>query len=259
MQRHGGSRDDDRLGDDVMVITDHAVERFIERIAPGTSMETARARLSAHADSAAKLKQKTHAGDAIYQSDSLKCRLVVRSSQRGEQERVVITVLPLGGEAVSEHDDVEIPEDRPLTLPTETPSFDLTQVMRDLISGSSATRTMVLSKLSREQLKEVRMENVKRTQEAIEHGQGRLLIQNFNGIAICVKSELRKHQNPPSSPLVSTATTSSVARSPQQDEQIRGLRRALGKMLFKYGWNGNEEAREMYLSVKNCGRDDATG
>lgn len=258
MQRHGDSRGSNRFGGDVMVITDHAAERFIERIAPGTSMETARARLSAHADSAAKLKQKTHTGDAIYQSDSLKCRLVVRSSQRGEQERVVITVLPLEGGTVSEHEGAEIPEDRPLTLPTDTPGFDLSQVMQDLISGSSAMRTMVLSKLSREQLVEVRMENVKRTQEAIERGQ-RLLIQHFNGIAICVKSELRKHQPLSSSPLVSAATTTSVARSPQQDEQIRGLRRALGTMLFKYGWNGNEEAREMYLSVKNCGRDDATG
>lgn len=245
----------------MMIITDHAVERFIERIAPGTSMATARARLNAHASSAAKLKQKTHAGDAIYQSDSLKCRLVVRSSQQGEQERVVVTVLSLEGETVSKHQLVEaedLPGDKPLSLPTETPGFDLTQVMQDLISGDSAMRTLVLSKLSREQLVEVRMENTKRTQEAIERGQ-RLLIQHFNGIAICVKSELRKHHTLSSSPSVSSAATSSAACPPQQDEQIRGLRRALGKMLFKYGWHGNEEAREMYLSVRNCGSDNATG
>ena len=244
-----------------MIITDHAVERFIERIAPGTSMATARARLNAHASSAAKLKQKTHAGDAIYQSDSLKCRLVVRSSQQGEQERVVVTVLSLEGETVSKHQLIEaedLPSDKSLTLPIETLGFDLSQVMQDLISVDSAMRTRVLSKLSREQLVEVRMENTKRTQEAIERGQ-RLLIQHFNGIAICVKSELRKHHTLLSSSSVSAAATSSAACLPQQDEQIRGLRRALGKMLFKYGWHGNEEAREMYLSVRNCGSDNATG
>jgi hypothetical protein len=110
-----------------MIITDHAAERYIERIAPGTSMATAKARLGVHVGSAARLKQKTTSGDDIYISDSLKCRLVVRGSQHGENDRVVITVLPLDFSAQdNEAVTVDVEEDAPAV-----PKFDLAQVMQD--------------------------------------------------------------------------------------------------------------------------------
>ncbi len=121
----------------MLTITPHAVERYIERIAPGTSEATARARLEVHAASAARLRQKTPSGDHIYLAQGL-CRLIVRKSDRGEQGGVVITVLPL--------------EDG--TQP------DLSDTMQAL-----SMSTAILATLDREQLLDVKAELAKQQKQ----------------------------------------------------------------------------------------------
>jgi len=231
-----------------MIITDHAAERYIERIAPGTSMATAKARLGVHVGSAARLKQKTTSGDDIYISDSLKCRLVVRGSQHGEHDRVVITVLPLDFSAQdNEAVTVDVEEDAPAV-----PTFNLAQVMQDLINGSSGMRDMTLTGLTRDQLIDVRAENTKRTHSAISRKR-KDEITNLNGLAILIKNELRKRPSPP--PFAQVEPAPVAAEPDTLSQQVRSLRRELGRMLFKYGWLGNEAAHEVYKSVKG-GSDD---
>lgn len=223
-----------------MIITDHAAERFIERIAPGTSLVAAKARLAANVGTAAKMRQKTASGESIYVSDSLNCRLVVRGSQFGESQRVVITVLPLN-QKEQDSEVTIIDEEDIAQLNQAVPEFDLVQVMADLTKGSSGMRTMVLTGLSRAQLMDVRAENTKRTHEAIARKR-KDEITNLNGLAICIKDELRKRPNEPPTQL-SPAPNALT-------EQVRSLRRELGRMLFKYGCIGNEDSHEVYKRAK---------
>ena len=226
-----------------MIITDHAAERFIERIAPGTSLVAAKARLAANVGTAAKMRQKTASGESIYVSDSLNCRLVVRGSQFGESQRVVITVLPLNQK--EQDSEVTIIDEEDIAPLNQTvPEFDLMQVMADLTKGSSGMRTMVLTGLSRAQLMDVRAENTKRTHEAIARKR-KDEITNLNGLAICIKDELRKRPNEPPAPPAQLSPTPNALT-----EQVRSLRRELGRMLFKYGWIGNEDSHEVYKRAK---------
>lgn len=218
-----------------MIITDHAAERFIERVSPGTSIPLAKSRIAHAFPTAAKLRQKTNSGDDVYLSDALRCRLVVRAPRFGEAERVVITALPLEGNPDSEEivvsDDVPAPK-----------SFDLTLTMRDLINGSDGMRVMTLTSLTTEQLREVRAENVKRTHAAITKKQ-KDVVTSYNGLAISIKEELRKRHPVQPAPAI-------MLESEETTQLVSELRRELGRMLNKYGWLGNEAALEVYKKVK---------
>lgn len=235
-----------------MIITDHAAERFVERISPGTSTALAKSRIAQAFASAAKLRQKTNAGDCVYLSDSLRCRLVVRESRHGEDDRVVITVLPPLTTQTPDHESVVVEDDTSEPHSQNDPpgkGFDLALTMRDLINGSDGMRTMVLTGLSMEQLRDVRAENVKRTHAAISRKQ-KDVVTSYNGLAICIKEELRKRQ-PAAQPAPAI-----VLESEETTSLVRELRRELGRMLHKYGWLGNEEALEVYKKVKGGSFDD---
>jgi hypothetical protein len=67
-----------------MVITPHAVERFVKRIVPDHSYDNARTLLSNRADSAVPLKQKTWGGQEA---------LLVVKRDRGKRDPIVVTVV----------------------------------------------------------------------------------------------------------------------------------------------------------------------
>jgi len=72
--------------------TQHAVERFIQRHAPGLSIAEARAHLEDRGHDATRLKQKTIKGQAQWQIDDPPCILVVKYDTR-IRRAVVVTVL----------------------------------------------------------------------------------------------------------------------------------------------------------------------
>lgn len=77
-------------------ITDHAVDRFRERIKPGLSFVEAKAQLQAACLRAAKTKERTPVGDCIWLVEEPPMRLVTHPGEKGDYDRgdVLVTVLP---------------------------------------------------------------------------------------------------------------------------------------------------------------------
>lgn len=75
-----------------IAFTPHAIERFIERHAPGTSMLEAERHLQEA--NAVRLRQRTILGQLQYQLEEPRCVLVVKRDPRVRPELVCVTVLP---------------------------------------------------------------------------------------------------------------------------------------------------------------------
>lgn len=78
-----------------LTISDHAVDRFIERIAPGMRPSEARDFLREAAVSAKPLRERTRAGQEQWLvHEPYACILIVRKAYAHEGGRIVITVVP---------------------------------------------------------------------------------------------------------------------------------------------------------------------
>lgn len=75
-----------------ITFTPHAIERFIERHAPGIGMDEAEQHL--RRASAVRLRERTILGQLQYQVDEPRCVLVVKRDPRMRPELVCVTVLP---------------------------------------------------------------------------------------------------------------------------------------------------------------------
>lgn len=207
------------------IVEEHAVERFIERIDPSMSAAVARAKLEAHIGSAAKLKQKTHSGEALYQIDALRCRVVVRPTRWGGDGLIVITTLPLDE---IPGDEILYVEELAMAVEVEPPSIAA------MVSMSVDERIIYCGKLSREQILELKEEAKIKKVKAIESKCANTST-HLNAISTVINAELNKR---PASPVDYTL--------------IDELRHALAEMLFKYGWSGNEAVREVYDRAKRA-------
>lgn len=78
-----------------LVLTHHAVERYIARHARHLTYEEAHAELTAHLDKAMQMKERTIKGTDQWRLDELGVTLVVRRDWR-TKEPIVVTILPAG-------------------------------------------------------------------------------------------------------------------------------------------------------------------
>lgn len=76
-----------------LLVSDHAVERYVRRIAPGITLAQARLDLEARAASARRTTSRTGSGEEYW--DAGDCRLVVRvgRGRADRAQRIVVTVV----------------------------------------------------------------------------------------------------------------------------------------------------------------------
>ena len=231
-----------------VIITDHAVERFCERIQPGTSFATARARIEAYLSDAVKLREKTRSKEDLYQIEALRCRLVVRPSRWAEDEPVLVTVLPL--DAFEEVEAAPLEEEPPSPA---SASFDPEAVaLRIDAAKEDAARRAIVAELSHEQVLELKRWAAVQVPEA-NAAKERSRAMMLNKVGAYCNAVL-------SSPDAGRALRHFFRRSAADEED---LLRVLGAMLKKYGAAHNPDAAEVYervrAAVKGPGRTNVQG
>lgn len=210
-----------------MILTDHAVERFCERIQPGTSFLAARVRIEAHLTEAILLPEKTRAQYDIYLIEALACRLVVRPARWDGDQPALITVLPIG-DAVEE-----------ALVPADPLPFDPAVVAAQIQACKSdeVLRT-IIEELAYEQVLTLKRWAAVRVPKA-HAGRNRAFTTMLHKVGACCNARL-------ATPEAGRALRHLFLRSAGDEGD---LLRVLGEMLKKYGAAQNPAAAEVYERV----------
>lgn len=72
-------------------VTDHAVQRYVDRIRPGLTFQKAKAELLAALPRATRIKERTVRGHTLWKVESPNMRLITK---RDTKQHIIVTILP---------------------------------------------------------------------------------------------------------------------------------------------------------------------